>query len=125
MARWWTPFTASCVRPGRHGYSDDDLAAAPPFSKVWPRFRAFVGSDTLVAHNAQDFDVPVLRRLAAGEADDLAVFDTLPLARSLFPGGARLTALAERFGIDAGRAHHALDDARLLREVYLAVKRRP
>ncbi len=107
-----------------HGYSGDDLAAASPFSRVWSRFREFVGSDTLVAHNAQDFDVPVLRRLAAGEADDLAVFDTLPLARSLFPGGARLTALAERFGIDAGRAHRALDDARTLVRVYDELERR-
>jgi DNA polymerase III epsilon subunit family exonuclease len=107
-----------------HGYADEELAAAPPFSEVWPGFRAFVGADTLVAHNGQDFDVPVLRRLAAGEADELAVFDTLPLARSLYPGGAGLAALAERFGIDAGRAHRALDDTQTLVRVYEELERR-
>jgi DNA helicase-2/ATP-dependent DNA helicase PcrA len=96
-----------------HGYGDDDLRDAARFGEVWPRFRAFVGSDLLVAHNGQRFDVPVLRRLAAewGGAEDLAFFDTLPLARSLVDESARLEDLAERFGVALGRAHHALDDA--------------
>ena len=49
-----------------HGYRDADLLDQPTFSEVWPEFRAFVGDDLLVAHNGQQFDVPVLRRLAAG-----------------------------------------------------------
>src|SRR5256885_2683859 len=36
-------------------------------------------------------------------------FDTLPLARSLARGSAKLVDLATRFGIDPGRSHHALD----------------
>ena len=108
-----------CTRPvsakarAIHGYGDDDLCDAAPFAEVWPRFRAFVGADLLVAHNGQRFDVPVLRRLAAkwGGAEDLAFFDTLPLARSLVDESARLEDLTERFRIPVGRAHHALDDA--------------
>jgi superfamily I DNA/RNA helicase len=111
-----------CARPvsakarAIHGYGDDDLCAAAPFVEVWPRFRAFVGADLLVAHNGQRFDVPVLRRLAAecGGADDLVFFDTLPLARSLLDESARLEDLAERFSVPLGRAHHALDDAKAL-----------
>jgi len=96
-----------------HGYGDEDLRNAPSFGDVWPRFRAFVGSDLLVAHNGQRFDVPVLRRLAAplGGGADLLFFDTLPLARSLLDESARLEDLAHRFDVPLGRAHHALDDA--------------
>jgi DNA polymerase III epsilon subunit family exonuclease len=102
-----------------HGYTDADLTAQPPFADVWPRFRAFVGDRVLVAHNGQQFDVPVLRRLAAGldGGDELTCFDTLPLARALFPESARLEHLADRFGVDKGRPHHAEDDALTLARV--------
>jgi superfamily I DNA/RNA helicase len=117
------------IAPGaqrQHGYADADVALAPSFAEVWPRFRAFAGRDTLVAHNGQDFDVPVLRRMAAGigAADAIQAYDTLPLARLLGGGSAKLSALAERFGVTPGRAHHALDDARMLVGVYEALEQR-
>jgi DNA helicase-2/ATP-dependent DNA helicase PcrA len=99
-----------------HGYRDADLVDQPTFSQVWPEFLAFVGADLLVAHNGQQFDVPVLRRLAAAlpGLEALVFFDTLPLARSLLEESARLEDLAHRFGVSAGRSHHALDDAAAL-----------
>lgn len=120
----------SLVQPGRpiseratevHGYTAADLRDAPRFSEVWPAFRAFVGDHVLLAHNAQKFDVPVLLRLARGlpEVESLRFFDSLPVARALITdGSAKLEALADRFGIDKGREHHALDDARTLAAVY-------
>ncbi len=109
-----------------HGHDDATLASAAGFADVWPRFRAFVGADVLVGHNAQQFDVPVLKRMAAphGGADDLVVYDTLPLARDLSGDSAKLEDLAARFGIAAGRAHHALDDATALVGVYEALEQR-
>jgi len=109
-----------------HGYTDSDVRDASSFAQVWPEFRAFVGDDVLIAHNGQHFDIPVLRRLAAGLAgmDSLAFYDTLPLARSLSRDSAKLEDLALRFGIDAGRAHHALDDAITLARVYRELERR-
>ncbi len=106
-----------------HGYSEDDLVGQPSFAELWPRFRAFVGNHVLVAHNAQGFDVPVLRRMAQGLAgvEDLVFFDTLPLARSLYRESARLVDLAARFGIATGRTHHALDDAETLVRVFQAL----
>ncbi len=108
-----------------HGYSEEDLADAPDFAAVWPQFRAFVGADLLVAHNAHGFDVPVLRRAAesCGGADDLVFFDTLPLARSLVRGSAKLEELAEQFGIEKGRSHRALDDALTLSGVVRELER--
>src|SRR5213082_1997128 len=109
-----------------HGYTDSDVRDARSFAQVWPEFRAFVGDDVLIAHNGQQFDIPVLRRLAAGQAgvDGLVFYDTLPLARSLSRDSAKLEDLALRFGIDAGRAHHALDDAITLARVYRDLERR-
>src|SRR5438270_9913733 len=103
-----------------HGYTDSDVRDARSFAQVWPEFRAFVGDDVLIAHNGQHFDIPVLRRLAAGRdgVGGLVFYDTLPLARSLSRDSAKLEDLALRFGIDAGRAHHALDDAVTLARVY-------
>jgi DNA polymerase III epsilon subunit family exonuclease len=111
------------ISPGAtkvHGYTDADVATAPQFAAVWPQFRAFVGQDILIAHNGQSFDIPVLRRLAAGRdgVDSLVFYDTLPLVRSLSRDSARQEDIAARFGIEVGRAHHALDDAVTLAKVY-------
>jgi DNA polymerase III epsilon subunit family exonuclease len=99
-----------------HGYYDADVCEEPTFEQVWPEFRAFVGDDLLVAHNGQEFDMPVLRRLARGlpGVESLVFYDTLPLARSLLDESARLEHLAQRFGVDLDRSHHALDDASAL-----------
>jgi superfamily I DNA/RNA helicase/inhibitor of KinA sporulation pathway (predicted exonuclease) len=104
-----------------HGIRDADVAHARSFEKVWPEFRAFCGTDVLVAHNGNTFDFPVLRRLAVGldGCDDMCPFDTLPLARELQNGSAGLADLARAFGIDPGRSHRALDDTRTLVQVCL------
>ncbi len=103
-----------------HGYTDADVAQAAPFGEVFAQFRTFVGSDVLIAHNGMKFDVPVLRRLAADRADvdTLAFYDTFPLVRSLSQDSAKQEDIAHRFGIDCGRAHHALDDAITLAHIY-------
>src|SRR6266849_10474067 len=116
------------ITPGAtklHGYTDAAVREAPSFAEVWPEFRAFIGDDVLIAHNGQHFDIPVLRRLAAGRdgVDSLVFYDTLPLVRSLSRDSAKLEDLALRFGIDAGRAHHALDDAVTLARVYRELER--
>jgi DNA polymerase III epsilon subunit-like protein len=102
-----------------HGYTDGDLIGAPPMSEVWRRFREFVGTDLVVAHNGQEFDVPVLRRACAGLEgfDELVFYDTLPLARAVVDGSVKLKYLAKKFNVEIGREHHALDDARALAAV--------
>jgi DNA polymerase III epsilon subunit family exonuclease len=106
-----------------HGYTDEDVAAAPALNDVWKEFREFVGSDILVAHNGQEFDVPVLRRNCDGfpGLEDLVFYDTLPLARSLVEGSVKLTHLAQKFNVEVGRAHHAYDDAFMLAGVVPAL----
>jgi DNA polymerase III epsilon subunit-like protein len=107
-----------------HGYTAETLRDSPYFEEVWPAFRAFVGDDVLVAHNGHWFDFPILRRMTEplGGALDIAVYDTLPLARDLHPGSRRLSDLAEAFGVPLLAAHHALDDARALALVFLRLE---
>lgn len=103
------------------GIRDADLAGAPSFADIWPRFREFAGSDVLVAHNGYDFDFPILSRMAreVGDAFDAITFDSLPLARDLFPTSRKLVDLARHFEIDTGQSHRALDDTRALAQVML------
>ena len=119
MVNPFKPISAGATK--LHGYTDADVASAPPFSEVIPRFLAFVGSDILVAHNGQKFDIPVLRRLA--NVEGLTFYDTLPLVRSLSQDSGKLEDVAARHGIDVGRAHHALDDACTLALVYLELEK--
>src|SRR6266853_1863623 len=123
LVKPYRPITPGATKV--HGYTDAAVHEAPSFAEVWPAFRAFIGDDVLIAHNGQHFDIPVLRRLAAGRdgVDSLVFYDTLPLVRSLSRDSAKLEDLALRFGIDAGRAHHALDDAVTLARVYRELER--
>src|SRR6267154_56525 len=85
-----------------------------------------VGAVRVVGGEIVDrFHTLVLRRLAAGRdgVDSLVFYDTLPLVRSLSRDSAKLEDLALRFGIDAGRTHHALDDAVTLARVYRELER--
>jgi len=108
-----------------HGYTDADLTNAPSFAEVWTEFRAFADDDVLIAHNGHGFDFPILTRLSRGHpaGNRFALYDTLPLARALHPGSRKLGDLARRFGIETGRAHHALDDARTLARVFPGLER--
>ena len=70
---------------------------APRLGEVWPKLREFCGDDVLVAHNGCEFDFRVLTRVAKclGATFDSATFDSLPLARELFPTSRRLEDLAQ------------------------------
>ncbi len=107
-----------------HGIANAELADAPFFEDAWPAFRAFCGSDVIVAHNGYDFDFRIISRMAKeiGEKFDLTMYDTLPLSRELISTSNKLGNLAKRFGIDTGQSHRALDDTRALAKVLLALE---
>ena len=127
----------SYLNPGRrnereafevHGLSDRFLEAQPRFRDKVGEFLDFLGSSTLVIHNAE-FDLKFLNNELAREGMTLIrggrVVDSLHLARGLFPGQPNsLDALLRRFGIDAtARTRHgALLDAELLAQVYLELR---
>jgi exodeoxyribonuclease X len=112
-----------------HGLTNQDIAAAPAFVDIEAEVRQALDADVLVAHNAH-VDTGVLRRHLGGWQCP-EVFDTLKLARRLFPGresyklGALVTAFALADCLPAGLTPHratydALVTARLF--VHLATR---
>lgn len=108
-----------------HGLSEAFLADKPFFRDVADGFLDFVGTSTLVIHNAS-FDMGFinaeLARIKRASIPMDRAIDTVQMARQRFPGArANLDALCQRFGIDNSNRdlHGALLDARLLAEVYL------
>jgi superfamily I DNA/RNA helicase len=119
------------IEPGAtatHGISEADVATAPYFEEIWPGLRDFCGKDVLVAHNGNQFDFPIIRRMASElvleGAESFTTYDTLPLARELFEGSAKLEDLAKVLQVDAGQSHRALDDTRTLAHVFLGMNAR-
>jgi hypothetical protein len=65
----------------------------------------------------------MVRAIGPDERFGMHTYDTLPLARDLFPTSRKLVDLARQFGVPAGRSHQALDDSRTLASVVLALDR--
>lgn len=111
-----------------HGLTTEFLSDKPVFAEVVNDFRAFIGDDKLVIHNAT-FDMRFLNHELTMHGfpsmPSERAIDTLAMVRKRFPGApASLDALCRRFGIDnSGRTlHGALLDAQLLAEVYLELQ---
>lgn len=107
-----------------HGLSAEFLKDFSSFDKIYQEFIDFIGTDTLVIHNAP-FDMGFLNyELEAVQVPALEnpVVDTLKMARSMFPGSpASLDALCRRYKVDLSsrEKHGALIDCDLLAAVYL------
>lgn len=125
---------SSLVKPTRpisqgasdaHHITEQDLADAPTFASIWPAFRAFCGSDVVVAHNGYEFDFQVLVRMTRGidMPFDICLYDSLPLARELVATSRTLGNLAAKFGIELKAAHRAPDDTLALALVMLELSK--
>jgi len=121
---------ATLVDPGRpipkantaiHGIDDAAVAGAPDAGAAAKLFAGFARESVLVAHNAA-FDLAFLKRAGseAGIEFDHPPFDTLLIARHLFPDLAdhSLDGLAALLRIEIGRRHSALDDAHATARVF-------
>lgn len=121
---WYTP-----VNPERdpgptwiHGLTSAMLADAPLFGQIAEEFARRLEGRVLVAHNAV-FDWKMIAREYA-RSDRVAPVEqrlcTIQLSKALrLPlANHRLETLAAHFGVEQRRAHHALDDARVLAEAF-------
>lgn len=100
-----------------HGISREMCACAPNFDTLWPTIKKFIGSDTLVSHNAA-FDQDVFRH-------QLEFFGVADPAKYKFICTYELTGLSledccVKHGIEMGNHHDALDDAVACARVMLA-----
>ena len=108
-----------------HGISNEDLVDKPKFSEICDEFLDFIGSSTLIIHNA-DFDLSFINNELnlCGKNIEIKnpIVDTLKLAKKKFPGSlVNLDALCKRFDINLNsrKFHGALVDAVLLSDVYI------
>ncbi|MGW8380544.1 DEDDh family exonuclease [Streptomyces sp. ODS28] len=121
---WYSP-----VNPQRdpgpvwiHGLTAEDLADAPLFTDIAEEFAARLEGRVLVAHNAL-FDWSMIAREYARAERTAPVRQrlcTIALAKELslpLPNH-KLESLAAHYGVEQQRAHHALDDARVLAEAF-------
>ncbi|MCK1796535.1 DEDDh family exonuclease [Streptomyces sp. XM4193] len=105
-----------------HGLTSEVLADAPLFGEIAEDFAERLKDRVLVAHNAV-FDWTMISREFA-RADRVAPVRqrlcTIALAKQLdlpLPNH-KLESLAAHYGVQQRRAHHALDDARVLAEAF-------
>lgn len=121
---WYTP-----VNPQRdpgptwiHGLTSEALADAPLFPEVADDFAERLDGRVLVAHNAL-FDWSMIAREYARARRTVPVRErlcTIALSKELrlpLPNH-KLESLAAHYGVVQQRAHHALDDARVLAETF-------
>src|SRR5690242_7059512 len=105
-----------------HGLTSEMLEGAPLFPEVAEEFSARLADRVLVAHNAV-FDWSMIAReyaRAEREAPVRQRLCTIALSKELglpLPNH-KLESLAAHFGVVQQRAHHALDDARVLAEAF-------
>lgn len=105
-----------------HGLTSDVLDGAPLFEEIADAFAARLDGRVLVAHNAL-FDWSMIAREYARARRTAPVRQrlcTIALAKELrLPlANHKLESLAAHFGVVQQRAHHALDDARVLAEAF-------
>ncbi len=100
------------------GITQSEVDSAPSFSQVSSDVTEFLKGATLVAHNA-GFDVGFLR--AKGLDIYQPICDTWELAYLTRPAAPSysLEQLARSERVDSPRFHRALEDARVVREVFL------
>lgn len=100
-----------------HGITRRKVVFAPRLAKVMSEVAARTSGCVVVAHNAA-FDVGFLRAAAERcgvRLEWAGTLCTLALSRRLGErgqGNHKLATLCDEFGVSAGHAHHALDDAR-------------
>ncbi|MBB4893071.1 DNA polymerase-3 subunit epsilon [Streptomyces olivoverticillatus] len=105
-----------------HGLTSEVLDGAPLFGEIAGEFAQRLDGRVLVAHNAA-FDWSMIAREYARARADVPVRQrlcTIALSKDLglpLPNH-KLESLAAHYGVVQQRAHHALDDARVLAEAF-------
>ncbi|WP_414169601.1 DEDDh family exonuclease [Streptoverticillium reticulum] len=105
-----------------HGLTSEVLADAPLFKDIAEPFAERLAGRVLVAHNAA-FDWSMISREYARARAEVPVRQrlcTIALSKELrlpLPNH-KLESLAAHYGVVQQRAHHALDDARVLAEAF-------
>lgn len=115
----------SCNITELTGISDEDVKDAPSISEVLPAFLEFIKNDTLLGHNIEHYDLPILKRIAAEYNLDVTndYTDTLSVSRAFLPElpSHSLEALCDYYEVENAEAHRAISDSLSTAEVYRCI----
>lgn len=104
-----------------HGITSNMLKNAPTFKEILPTLNSFLQNRVLVAHNAS-FDLGFLEAEATrngGTLQHLKTLCTLQNARNLLKlPNYTLETLANHYNVTQFRAHDALDDTKVLTQIF-------
>ncbi len=110
-----------------HGINAAQLQDKPGIEEFWPVLREFIGDNILIAHNGYKFDFPIIDRVAKaveGKRLNNPRFDTLVLARNLFPGTSNsIDSLMARYNLTSDNRHRALEDVQLLNNIFIELQK--
>jgi len=96
-----------------HGIKSHQLASAPTFKEIFHSYEEFIDGRIPVAHNASFDRARINYELELIRKKPLEIMAcTLSLGIELGYGKLKLSEAASQFGIDTGRSHRALDDAK-------------
>ncbi len=109
-----------------HKITNEDVFDAPSFAELWPELKAFLGSDTLVAHNAP-FDRGVLTAALEyyGLPDRVPFFEcSYRHSRRAWPSlpNHKLNTVSRFLGISLDH-HEALSDAVACAQIFVEATR--
>lgn len=110
-----------------HGITAQRVADEPRFAEVFPEVAAFIGDDTLVAHNAA-FDVEVFEsslEVSGLDSPGLRALCSVRLARAVYKLDSHtLPNAAAEAGFHLKHHHHALWDARAAAAIVVDIAQR-
>lgn len=110
-----------------HGITAERVADEPRFAEVFSEVAAFIGSDTLVAHNAA-FDVEVFEsslEVSGLDSPGLRALCSVRLARAVYKLDSHaLPSAAAEAGFNLKHHHHALWDARAAAAIVVDIAQR-
>lgn len=111
------------------GIYDSLVADSPTIAQALPSFVEFCGTDTLVGHNIDRFDAPIIQAEAQRnniQLPDFNTIDTLPLAETLCHelDRHRVVDLIRAFDIGDTEDHRATQDALQTSQIYEELRRR-
>jgi len=107
------------------GIRNTDLISAPKLEEVADIILAKFETSTFVAHNASfDYDFLSFAFKNINKEFALPRVCTIRLTKALFPHYLRynLDSLATKYGVDIGNRHRAVDDIKLLYNVFLKLR---
>ncbi|MGX7586173.1 3'-5' exonuclease [Candidatus Vidania fulgoroideorum] len=107
-----------------HGIEKKMLSGKPKFSDISNKLIKLIKKCYLVAHNAK-FDIKFLKNELnlIKKKITIKAIDTLRIAKKIFPGKKNsLKSLSKKIGIKTVRFHRAIDDVKILYDIFMFFK---